>query len=562
MKRDLDGIASRSYDVLVVGGGIHGAWAAWDATLRGLKVGLIDRGDFGAETSANNLRVIHGGLRYLQHLDLPRMRESIREQGTLLRVAPHLVHPMPCLVPTYGRGMQGKLAMRCALAANDVVGLRRNRGLEPGQRLLRGRILPASEVRSIIPGVPDRGLTGGAVWYDAQVVSPERLVLSLLRAAVGRGATVANYLAAERLLVERDRVRGVEACDVVTDRRVFLRADVVVNFAGPWADALLASAFGGRELPRLFPHTQAWNLVLRRRLIDDFAAGLYSLRVFTDADRRIARKQRLMFFVPWRDATIVGTSHRPYDAERGPDFDLDDPAEIADLLEDVSAAYPDANVTGADVAYAFGGLLPGEVDPTTGHVRLAKHPRIRDHAVADGIPGLVSGVGVKFTTARYVAEKAIDRAVMQRGRGPASTTATTPVDGGDIVDWPAFVRGAMADQPAEIDPEAFRRLLENRGTGYRDVLRIGADHHHYLKPLAPGCPVLAAEIAYAARHEAAMTLEDIVRRRTDLGVRGRPDDAALERAAAIAADELGWSEPRTAQEIADVKRHYARFESP
>jgi len=203
MKRDPERLTERTFDVLVVGAGIYGAWAALDAALRGLAVALVDRGDFGAATSANNLRVIHGGLRYVQHLDFGRMRESIREQRILMRVAPHLVHPLPCAVPTYGHGLRGRLALRAALLVNDLVGLGRRRGSAPDKALAPGRLVDRRRMREIAPDLPDRGLTGGAVWHDAQVRDPERLVLAIIETAAKHGAVAANHVEAKEFLVER-----------------------------------------------------------------------------------------------------------------------------------------------------------------------------------------------------------------------------------------------------------------------------------------------------------------------------------------------------------------------
>ena len=174
--------------MLVIGAGIYGSFVAWDAALRGLSVALVDQGDFGHATSANNFRIIHGGLRYLQHGDIRRMRQSIRERMTLMRIAPHLIHPLPFLVPTYGHLARGREAMGLALWLNDLIGFDRNQLADPEKFLPRGSVISRDRCLELFPGVDQKGLTGGAIWYDCQMLSPERLTLSLVKAAAQAGA--------------------------------------------------------------------------------------------------------------------------------------------------------------------------------------------------------------------------------------------------------------------------------------------------------------------------------------------------------------------------------------
>jgi glycerol-3-phosphate dehydrogenase len=216
MRRDPSSLVDQRFDLLVVGAGIHGACIAWDAALRGLSVAVIDRGDFGAATSANSLRIVHGGLRYLARGDFPRMRESIRERSALLRIAPGLVEPLPVLVPTYRTSLrQGKFAFRLALATNDVLSSGRNRGLESTRHLPRGRSISRSECLRLFPWFASKGLSGGALWYDARLRNPERLVFSFLCSASRRGAVVANYVRADQVLLQDGAAGGVVARDLI-----------------------------------------------------------------------------------------------------------------------------------------------------------------------------------------------------------------------------------------------------------------------------------------------------------------------------------------------------------
>jgi len=194
MRRGIDRLASEEFDLLIVGAGIYGACAAWDASLRGLRVALIDRGDFGGATSQHSQKTIHGGLRYLQQADLKRMRESIRERRTLMRIAPQFVSPFPCVMPTYGHLTRGREALAVAMLANDLVGLDRNRIDDPAKRIPRGRTVSRRRVLELLPGIPTKGLTGGAVWHDCQAHNTERLLLSFVLGACEKGAAAATYV--------------------------------------------------------------------------------------------------------------------------------------------------------------------------------------------------------------------------------------------------------------------------------------------------------------------------------------------------------------------------------
>ena len=210
MKRNLETLVTKQFDLLVIGGGIYGAFAAWDAGLRGLSVALVEKRDFAGATSANSLKMVHGGLRYLQNADIRRMRESIRERTNLMRIAPHLIHPLPCMIPTHGLGKKSRLAMSLALRINELVSKDRNCLSDPQKYIPKGHIVSKDDCRKIIHGISDDGLSGGAIWYDCQIYNSERLIISILRSAASEGAELANYLEVKRFLIQSGRATGVE----------------------------------------------------------------------------------------------------------------------------------------------------------------------------------------------------------------------------------------------------------------------------------------------------------------------------------------------------------------
>lgn len=504
MTRDLAALTGRTYDLIVVGGGIYGICAAREAARRGLSACLLERGDFAGETSANSLRIIHGGLRYLQHGDLRRMRQSIGERRLLQRLAPRLVRPLPCLMPTYGHGLKGPELLRVALALNDLVGFDRNAGLNPAEQLPRGRVLSPSELLRLLPGVPREGLSGGAAWYDCQVTSSERLALAFLQSGIAAGATAANYVEAAGVLQDQGRVVGVRAVDQLTGAELEVRGRAVLNAAGPWADQLLSRA-GVRAGPPRFLPSKAFNLLLRRPLFDRYAVGLAGRWKFEDQDAIVQKGAQLFFVVPWRGGCLVGTRHL---RSAGPgDLDVTD-ADVAQFLADIDQACPGAELGPDDVLAVYSGLLPEARSHAGPEVQLQKHPSFRDHR-EDGLAGLYTVVGVKWTTAREVGVRTISwlaERIAPAAVRPVPETAPLP--------------GAEPDGPAT--PERVRR---------------------------------------AVRDEMAQRLGDVVFRRTTLGAEGHPGAEALERCADLIAAELGWSPARRQAELADTESEFHRRRS-
>lgn len=297
MKRDLNRLAEQKYDVLIIGAGIYGATMAWEATLRGLSVALVEKADFGSATSANSLKIIHGGLRYLQHADFKRARESVCERTALLRIAPHLIHPLPVLIPTYGYGLKGRAAFALGLAVNELIGFDRNRYIaDPQKHIPPGHTISRGECLKLLPEIDQKGLTGGVLFYDAQVYNSERLPLAFLHSAKNAGAHLMNYAEVTGFLQNGNGVTGAQVKDVLTGDRFDIRAKMVINTAGPWIHSLLHLING--PLPSSSSFAKAINLVTRRPLIEKYAAGISSQSGYRDKDAIINKGSRYLFIAP------------------------------------------------------------------------------------------------------------------------------------------------------------------------------------------------------------------------------------------------------------------------
>jgi glycerol-3-phosphate dehydrogenase len=478
VKRDLGALASREFDLLVVGGGISGAAVAWDAAQRGLDVALVEADDFGAGASAASLKTIHGGLRHLQRADLLGLRESVRERRALLRIAPEIVRPLPFLVPTYGHGAKGREAFAAALAVGDLLAWDRNQDLRADRQIPLGRLLSAHEALDLVPGLPGGDLTGAAVWWDAQVIHGERLVMGLLNAASGAGAVVANRVEVAGLSTSDYRVTGVRARDVLTEQVFEIRAAFVVNAAGRGFERCLEPRIRLRNVPLHWLH--ATNLVLGRGAVTSHAVGASS-------------GGRFLFLVPWRDRAIVGTAYAP-DAGREPEGFVDA------FRSEAERAFPWAAIQARDVALVHRGLVPSRA----GVSGLLTRSRVHDHGREDRLAGLVSIVAAKYTTARGIAERAVDKVVARSTRrSDRCRTAETPL-------------AAAALLPGSVEQQA----------------------------------------RHAVREEMALTLADVVLRRTGLGTAGRPPAAELDAALRAMAAELGWSAERQRAERGSLDAVY------
>jgi glycerol-3-phosphate dehydrogenase len=559
MIRDVARLGSASFDVAIIGGGIYGACAAWDASLRGLSVALVERVDFGHATSSQSLKVVHGGLRYLQHADLRRLRVSDRERATLMRIAPHLVHRLPVLLPTYRSGLQRRPLIAAALAMHELLSCDRNLGVgDPGKRIPHARLLSRRECLRLAPGLPAEGLTGGAVYYDGQMYNSERLCLAFIRAAAEHGACVANYLEATGFLRRGDRITGIVGTDRRTGDALEITAAAVVNAAGPWVDRILRAP-GGLEHPGpRIPHVKTINLVTRP-LANDHAIALTVPR--RDAEGKAGASSRLVYIAPWRRSSIVGSAHFFATGDKDPDSCAATESDVATFLDDVNAAYPAAALGPEDITFVRCGMVPSDDADGADPYRTARHHRILDHG-GEGAAGLISMVGVKYTTARDVAERAISLVARKLGRsvGP-SRSAQVPVHGGAIDAFDALLADALCEWRRQLPEAAIRQLVHNHGSEYRQVLSLARDRPDLTRPVNGSSPVLKAQILHAVRHEMAQTLDDVVFRRTELATAGHPGQDGLLTTAQLMAEELDWNAEDTAREVEATERLLAQAQA-
>lgn len=533
MKREPGNLQAGVHDVLIVGGGIYGAALAREAATRGLKTALIEQADFCSGSSANSLKIIHGGLRYLQQADLPRVLESIRERSILLRTAPHLVEPVPCLMPTRGLGMKSRTVMMFGMLANDILGFNRNRHLDPLRRIPNGTTLSRKECLEILPMLADTPATGAARWHDGLAQDTERLALGMVRAAADAGAAVANYVKAEAPILEGRRVTGVRAVDRLDGTAFDIRAGVVIDATGPWSAQWLAGLGHRSAVPAHW--ALSMNLIVKSGPSATHAAGLQS-----------RSNGRLYFFMPWRGVTMAGTYYREYTGS--PDGLQVTDADIDSYLAELNSCLPDGKLARGDILAVHAGILPCRRQARPGREPdLLRHFRYTDHAQHDGIEGLVSVCGIKYTTARGAAETVVVQVARKLRKTIApSSTRRAHLPGGDIPDWADFRRGMGAAHP-EVPEAALDRLLSLYGTEAKALFALAGPQ--------PGADaLLRAEARFCLRNEMPQTLGDLVFRRTGIASAGLPPAEALRAWADAMGAELNWSADRIQAEIRAVER--------
>jgi len=523
MQRDFASFAQTHFDVLVIGGGATGASIALDASLRGLRVGLLEKGDFSGATSAASSKLMHGGLRYLVNGEIGLVREGLRERRVWQRVAKHLVRPLPFLLPTYKTRMQSKFIMRLGLSAYDFLAFGRNFGMDAMQRMPSYRSLNVAQTLGLMPHLQRHNMTGSMVYHDAQMLSPERLCLAILRTAHEAGARVINYVEANDFIVEQGRITGVRASDKLTGQAASINADCVVNAAGPWADMVMQNALNAPP-PRKLVRSKGIHFLTR-----DVTRGTALTIPIGDEH---------LFVLPWQGKSLFATTDTFYNGD--PDKVTPEFSDIEQLLGKANQALPGLELTIKDIDYVYAGLRPLVADPATPDkvtYGLSRGSEIVDHENQGGPAGLFSALGGKWTTSRRLAEEVVDLVGARLGIGNSkcrtsdTLLACTPRQ--NIAD---FMDQMRADYP-QVQTDKLDGLARLYGRLLPDLMAQKPVGLSKLKD-----PLLAACVSFAVQHEMAQTLEDVILRRLIVGQTGDMSAAKIAIIADYMAKQLAWSE--------------------
>jgi glycerol-3-phosphate dehydrogenase len=524
MKRDVDQLGPGTFDVLVVGGGIYGAWTAYIAALSGLRTALIERGDWASGTSSASSKLIHGGLRYLEHFRFGQVRTSLDERRRLAQLAPHRVVPLRFAVPAYRGDRVGRWRLRAGLVLYDAIA-------GAGQPVERHQYIGPGEAMSRYPFLSPEGLQGMFTYGDC-VTDDARITLEVVDGAASAGAVAVNYLGTRRLLVRDGRAAGVAALDTIGGAEVEIRARVVVNAAGPWVSNAIPDVAGPRRL-RL---VKGVHLVMPPLPTSD------ALLLFSRRDRRV------FFVIPWYGRTLVGTTDTDFTG---------DPSDAAVAEEDVEYLLAQAGRALPGVGWderAIQGRFAG-VRALNGEAGRAAEALSREWALGSPLPGLLVSTGGKLTSARRDAAKIVARARELLGRsGPwRDPTLDRPLPWCPREEpWAEWLESARRDGcRAGLDDEAAVSVAHRHGTRCAQVFAT-AQGGDLAARIVPDLPFVRAEIVHAAAREGAVTLADVLRRRVPLLILDRCDENLLADAARLTGEVLGWSNQRRKQEVANL----------
>jgi glycerol-3-phosphate dehydrogenase len=489
LRRNVAALNGPAYDLLVIGGGIYGAWTAYDAALRGLKVALIEKTDWGSGTSQASSKLIHGGLRYLEHYEFSLVRHALNERRTLAQLAPHLVRPMNFVIPVWRGARVGRLKWFAGLTLYDLLAT----GQQP---VARFRSLSRKQLSAAHPYLLHSALRGGLRYGDCQE-DDARMTLFVVAAAQAAGAVCANAVSATALLRENGRCVGAELRDQETGARFALRAACVVNAAGPWARPLAATIVDTTDLPPV-------KLIRGLHLVLPAIPGLDHAFLLTAPD-----DGRVFFVIPWYGRTLVGTTET---AVLAADAVIDDEPETHYLLSAVNALLPGLGWRREDVLSRFAGVR-SLLDTASSNLSATS----REFSVHRPLPGLILPLGGKYTTARLDAAQLVEQIFADLNRPlPPCRSADQPLPGAptDFRHWQPDAIAALHSQG--VDALCAAQLTQRHGTGIARIAELLRENPAWRQRLHPAAPFIAAEAVLAVRDEMARTVEDVIRRRMPL----------------------------------------------
>ncbi len=390
IRKSIESALKKEYDAIIIGGGYYGVMLAYEAARRGIKTLLLEKNDFGSATSFNSLRIIHGGLRYLQSLDLHRFKESVAERKWFLKNFPKLTEPIACIMPLYNKGVKRTSILKIALKLNDTLSFSRNKNVNNENRINSGKVVPANEVRKLFPDIYLNGLAGGALWYDGSIPDSQIVLMEILKTSANNGCTPINYMEVKDILKNGDKISGVVALDSESGNEYKFKSNIVINATGPWSRTL--AQYFHKDFKNLFKYSIATNVLFDRKQLSSYALAVTPPK----------KDARTYFIRPWKGKFLAGTIHEPWN--KLSEFPMPTEKSLSDFIDDLNLSLPNLNLKRSEILQIYSGLLPAKYE---GDDELAVREVIINHKKYGGPDGLYSLSGVKLTTSRLVAEKVL-----------------------------------------------------------------------------------------------------------------------------------------------------------
>ncbi len=540
MNRFIEKYTDHEFDLIVIGGGITGASVAYEAASRGMDVALVEKSDFGSATSAATSKMIHGGLRYLSTYEFALVRESLKERRVLMNIAPNFIHPAPFLFSSYAKDKVSFKQMKLGMIIYEALSFDKNWIWDKSKTMPSYKSLDNKATKQLFPNALTEDLIGGQLYYDCSSHSPERFTLSFIKSAVKYGASVANYTEVEDFIVEpkgrrKKIIKGVKVKDKISGETKDLKGKLVINCAGPWADIVLDKVkkeHSSQELRR----SEGIHFIIKKVVGDTTFSG-YS------------KSGRHFFLFPYRNHTLVGTTDKEYIGKPN-DYKVTREA-IEDLIVEVNSAFGNKDkIKYEDILHAYGGLRPLVEDQTEESYKSSRKYEITGEK-KNGISGLITVEGGKFTTSRMLAEKAINKALrILKYPKRKSISESTQLYGCEIKNISDFIF-EKKKKYSEYNPDNIEYLAKSYGTEIDSIMTIAANNKE-LKQILNKDGELLAQVQFAIRNEMAITLTDIIMRRTGVGLLGNPGMDTIVKIAEYAAKELNWNKAKMKAEIQKI----------
>jgi glycerol-3-phosphate dehydrogenase len=536
MDRIFNKTTTGHFDVIVIGGGITGVSVAYEAASRGLSVALFEKGDFGQATSAATSKLIHGGLRYLKNLEFGLVRESLTERRVWQNIAPNFVYPIPFMVPTYNNLKSNKFILFMGMFLYDILSFDKGWTWDKSKKLPLHKTIGSKRTLDLEQCINTKGLTGSSIYYDCQSINPERLTLAVLKSAITHGAKVANYAKVCSFVRDNGNVLGVNVLDSKTGIEHTYTANVTINCAGPWADIVLKSACANDS-----------NHSIRRsegiHIITKKLCNTHSVTMMT-------KNRRHVMLMPWRGYSLIGTTDKEYTGN--PDDYKVTKESIQELINDLNENYGCEKISYDDVVFAYGGLRPLVDDQTEGSYDSSRKYEIFDNA-KEGLNGLLTVEGGKYTTSRKLACQAMSRVEKKLGKKiNKSATRKHYLSGCEIKDMNQFLLDLHKLYP-NFSPQTIDYIGKNYGQECHNVFRLAENENHLSQVVSKDGEILA-EVAYGIQNEMALSLTDIFFRRTGIGTLGYPGDKVFSAVVNTAKELLGWDENKVQDERAKAMK--------
>jgi glycerol-3-phosphate dehydrogenase len=542
LKRHIEELTGKKFDLIIVGGGITGAAVAYIAAARGLSVALFEKEDYGGATSAATSKLIHGGLRYLANMEIKLVRESLRERRILGNIAPNFVYPLPFVLPNYKKWKGNIWKMLAGMYLYDFLSYDKKDAWDKSKKLQNHRLISYSKTIRLEPNLKMENLRNSFYFFDYQSIFPERLTLAFIKSAAEYGAKVSNYSPVTAFKYDtKNGITGVEVKDLFSGETKNVYADLIINCGGTWADKILGMATKKEFQVHKIKRSEGIHI------ITDKIAGNHVVSLQREGGGH-------MMIMPWRDHSLIGTTDKEYDGD--PDEYCVSRESINDIIQAVNDNFG-KKISFKDIRHAYGGLRPLVDDQTKGSYQTSRKYEVYDDA-ADGIEGMITVEGGKFTTSRSLAREVLNMVAMKLNK-----TLSDPVSdnlylsGCEIRDMKQFMIRQHLNY-TDFSKQTIEYVSRNYGTDSDVIFQIARDDPRYAEVVSHDGEILA-EIVYAIKYESAKTLKDIMLRRTGTGTLGNPGKDIIDKITAVAVEMLNWDSKRIEEETDSLMKVYQLF---